>query len=169
MKFKLKKILRVVSKENLKKIFINLKHNFKNLGLNKYFSNLKKPNKKIVRLSVFIFISFLIGLVISIFVYNNQQKDRNSNFEVTFIDSHQAIVFWTTENKTIGFIKFGKEEKSLEKTIYQTSSALGNVHAVVLEDIPLEGIYISLHNESDSRFLFSQTKKIVFDASTYIE
>lgn len=114
-------------------------------------------------------IIFLVGMAISIFIFNNQKQDRNSNLEITFIDSRQALVFWKTENKTIGFVKYGEFEKSLDKKVYQTSSEPGKIHAVVLEDIPIEGVYISLHNESDSPFLFSKTQRIFFDSEKYQE
>ncbi len=132
-----------------------------------YFKKSKKPNK--IGWILFVVSTFVVGLVASIFLYNYQEKDRNATFEVTFLDPHQAIVFWTTEQKTIGFIKYGEEENTLDQEIYQTSSEPGTVHAVVVENIPLEGGYISLHNESESPFLFTQVQRIVFDATTYLE
>ncbi len=131
---------------------------------------LNKKKLKLKRKQIyFLIITFLVGMLSSIFIFNFQQKDRNSNIEITFIDSHKAIVFWTTKDKTIGFVKYGLKEKSLERVIYQTSSDFGTVHAVVIDNIPIEGGYISLHNESDSKFLFSKTQRIVFDAKKYLE
>jgi len=40
---------------------------------------------------------------------------------------------------------------------------------VVLSDIPVEGVYVSLHNESDPKFLFAQTQLVKFNPETYLE
>ena len=128
----------------------------------------KKPKKRMVWI-FFVVVTFVVGLGSSVFIYNYQQRNRNTNLEITFLDPHQAIVFWNTRKKTISFVKYGESESDLTEKIYQTSSVPGTVHAVVIENIPLEGGYITLHNESDSPFLFSQTERIVFDAQKYIE
>ncbi len=130
---------------------------------------LNKLAKKKLLFIVFLLVTFLIGIVVSVLIYNKQNIDINQNIEVTFIDSHQAIVFWKTQDKTVGYIEYGFTENNLDKKVYQTSSEKGTVHAVVIEEIPIEGVYISLHNESDSPFLFKKTQRIVFDPEKYIE
>lgn len=135
---------------------------------NKIKKILLKDKKRVVFI-VSILVAFIIGLTVAFFVYNHLESDRNTNIDITFIDSHQAIIFWTTEDKTVGFVRYGESKQSRNRTSYQTSSEPGNTHAVVVEEIPVEGIYISLHNESDSPFLRPQIQRIFFDANEYIE
>ena len=126
----------------------------------------KKINKKQL---ILLFITFLIGIIVSIFIFNKQNENRNTNVDINFIDSRQAIIFWTTKNDTIGFVNYGVSETNRDMQAYQTSSVAGKVHAVIIENIPIEGVYISLHNESDSPFLFSKSQRIFFDSSKYLE
>lgn len=124
----------------------------------------KHSSKKIFFLAI-ILPSFLIGLVLAVVVFNRQQRKIDNHFEVTFIDSRQAIVFWKTEKETIGYVKYGKDKRNLSQIAKQTSDVPGNIHAVVLEDIPLEGFYLSLHTENDSLFLYPEIHQISFNPS----
>lgn len=122
--------------------------------------------------NIFFIILFLvalcIGLFLSIFLFNKQQINRNQNIEITFVSPREAVVFWTTPNETLGYVRYTPIGKKTE-VLYQTSSVLGTVHAVVISDIPLEGASISLHNDSDSRFLFITKRKLRFDPNSYVE
>ena len=110
-----------------------------------------------------IILAFVVGLILSVFIFNKQQRSFDNHFEVTFIDSHQAIVFWTSEKESIGFVKYGENKTNLSKLAEQTSDKASKTHAVLLSDIPLEGFYLSLHSKSDSLFLFPEIRKINFD------
>ncbi len=127
---------------------------------------LKKSSFKQKLIIVIILVAFAIGLAFSLVIFNKQQREFNNHFEVTFIDPHQAIVFWTTPNETIGFVKYGSSEKNRSQTAEQTSSVPGTIHAVLLTDVPMEGFYLSLHTENDSKFLWPEVKKINFDPTT---
>jgi len=125
---------------------------------------LKKPSKKIFWLTL-ILASFLVGLALSVVIFNRQQRDLENYFEVTFIDPRQAIVFWKTEKESIGYVKYGSNKNDLSQTATQTSDVPSTVHAVVLNDLPLESFYISLHTDADSPFLLPEIKQITFDSS----
>ncbi|AKM81797.1 MAG: hypothetical protein UT13_C0001G0840 [Candidatus Pacebacteria bacterium GW2011_GWF2_38_9] len=108
-------------------------------------------------------LAFITGLLLSIFIFNKQQRQIENHFEVTFVDPHQAIIFWTSEKESIGFAKYGESETNLSQVAQQTSSVPGTIHAVLLTDIPADGFYLSLHTDKDSPFLWSEVKKINFD------
>lgn len=129
-------------------------------------------NKKIHKKRILIFVlllAFAIGLASSLFIFNHIKKDRNQNVEVTFTDPHQAVIFWKTDTDTKGYVKYGNTRRKRDKIAEQTSSEFGKVHAVVIDEIPLEGIYVSLHNESDSIFLFSTATLVKFNSETFLE
>jgi flagellar basal body-associated protein FliL len=125
-----------------------------------------KMNFKVGLLIVVVFLALLSGLFIALLIFNKQQRQEDNRFEVTFLDPRQAIVFWTTTNETIGFVKYGSSENDLSQTAEQTSSVPGKIHAVLLTDIPTEGLYLSLHTDDESRFLWPEVKKINFDPTT---
>jgi hypothetical protein len=117
-------------------------------------------------------VGLTFGLFLSIIVFNYQQKDRNQNIEITFVTPRQAVVFLTTSDETLGYVRYTPNipnSGAKTETVYQTSSTPSTIHAVVLTDIPLEGAFITLHNDSDSRFLFSTKREIKFDPASFIE
>ena len=133
----------------------------------------KKPEKmkakkklKIALILILILLALLSGLFIALVIFNKQERQEDNHFEVTFIDPRQAIVFWTTSEDTIGFVKYGSSEKALSKEAQQTSSVPGKIHAVLLTEVPIEGLYLSLHTKDDHRFLWPEVKKINFDPTT---
>lgn len=126
-------------------------------------------HKKQLLIGSFVTVGLLVGLLVSVFIYNSSQEGRNQNVEVSFVTPRQAVIFWATEDKTVGYVRYGTTEKNRDTTVYQTSSQPGTVHAVVLEDLPLEGVSVSLHNESDSWFLFDQLISVKFNPDTFIE
>ena len=123
--------------------------------------SINKKTKK--RLLVIYMITFILGLFISVFIFNQLAKKKDYHQEVTFIDPHQALIFWKTEELSLGYIKYGPKKNKRQETIYQTSSVPGQVHAVLIENIPPEGIFVSLHQEGESPFLFPQVEKIKFE------
>lgn len=110
--------------------------------------------------------ALLLGLGLSLVIFNVQERKKDKKMEITFIDPHQAVVFWKTDYKTIGTVKYGSTKNNLDMSASQTSSQPSEVHAVVLNDIPTEGLYISLHTQSDRWFLLPETIQITFDPTT---
>ncbi|MBU1034145.1 hypothetical protein KKI22_04380 [Patescibacteria group bacterium] len=124
---------------------------------------MKKLNIKQKIALIVLSLAFITGLLLSIFIFNKQQRQIENHFEVTFVDPHQAIIFWTSEKESIGFAKYGESETNLSQVAQQTSSVPGTIHAVLLTDIPADGFCLSLHTDKDSPFLWSEVKKINFD------
>ncbi|GIK83823.1 MAG: hypothetical protein BroJett025_04450 [Patescibacteria group bacterium] len=127
---------------------------------------MKQHQLKPRQLRIIIIISLLIGLLLSILIFNYTENKKNNFLEITFIQPHQALIFWKTDHDTIGYIKTGTKKSNVTNRIEQTSSTPGEIHTVVVDGVPLEGIYITLHNESDSRFLWKKPLFITFDPST---
>lgn len=98
--------------------------------------------------------------------YENSQEEF---FEVAFVDARQAVIFWKTDIETIGFVRYGTQKNKRDQVMYQTSSTPGYIHAVVLEDLPLEGVYISLHHDNESTFRRPRVHYVVFDEEAYLE
>lgn len=133
--------------------------------LKKKLANVQK-NKMII---VSIICLFIFGLILAVGINNYLFKDRNQNLEVTFADPHTAVIFWTTQNNTISYVKYGESESNKDMQAYQTSSVAGTSHAVVINDIPKNGIFYSLHNESDPPLLLTKTLFLKFNPEEFIE
>lgn len=124
--------------------------------------HLLKPKQ----LKIMILVSLVIGLLLSVFIFNYSENKKNNFLEITFVQPHQALIFWKTDHETVGYIKYGTKKSNITNKIEQTSSTPGEIHTVVVDGIPLEGVYITLHNESDSGFLWKKPLFITFDPST---
>ena len=120
---------------------------------------LNKPGKI---LGLFISIAFVVGLGLSIYVFNLRQTVRYEVMEINFIDSHQAIIFWKTKEAEVGYAKYGKNPLALNNVAEQTSSKPSQIHTVVIDNIPLEGIHVSLHAQGESRFLWAEAFEVKY-------
>ena len=99
-----------------------------------------------------------------------QYEDTQEEFfEVAFVDARQAVIFWKTDIETIGFVRYGTQKNKRDQVVYQTSSTPGYIHAVVIENLPLEGVYISLHHDDESTFRRPRVQHVVFDEEAYLE
>lgn len=107
-------------------------------------------------------VGIVIGLIVAIVILNFTQRGEENYVEVTFITPRQALIFWKTEYDTKGYVKYGNSRWHRPNTEYQTSSQDSQVHAVVLEEVPLEGLYISMHNEADSFWYWSPAMHIKY-------
>jgi hypothetical protein len=117
--------------------------------------------KKPIVISVTILV-VLLFLVIFLFVLNKKHNEIYVYNEVTFINPTEALIFWKTKVETLGYIKYGESKYGRDKVQSQTSSQPGEIHAVLLEKIPRDGLFVSIHNESDSIFIFPKIFKIQF-------
>ena len=106
-------------------------------------------------------VGLLIGLVCSVLLFTIIEDRKDMKLEITFLAPREAIIFWKTEYQTIGYVKYGNRNNY--KIAHQTSSEPGHIHAVLLEDIPLDGLYFSLHTQNDSFFRWPKKTKMVFD------
>lgn len=125
-----------------------------------------KKHKKIVLVSVIVGIAFIIGLVIAVVVFNLLERKKDNKFEVTFVTPRQAVVFWQTDTPSIGYVMYGDSQYNLTQKAEQTSSVPSTTHGVVIDDVPTNGLYLSVHTDADSRFYWPETKQILFDPTT---
>jgi|GEM_PF-2876016 len=145
----------------------------KSLLLKKLTATFKRPDlaqifvgkMPIVLFSLFL-ASLVIGLTGAVVIFNKKENLKENRLEVTFVDPHQALVFWTTEKPSQGYIRYGQSPKSLSQTATQTSSKPGTIHAVLLTEVPLGGVYFSLHTDLDSPVFWPKINHLVFDPST---
>mgnify|MGYP001007050677 CR=1 FL=1 len=129
---------------------------------------MKKINIKKI-LIIFIPVVLLIIFGIYILIININARRLEIYSEVTFINPTQAIIFWKTEDETLGYIKYGESKWRMKERELQTSSEPGVVHVVFLENIPIEGIYISKHSDKDSFLIFPKIENIKFDEGSQID
>ena len=127
----------------------------------------KKFRFKFKRWYLYIIIAIVILSVLGIWILivNKQARSLDKYSEITFVSPTQAIIFWHSENETLGYVKFGDSKWKLNETETQTSSELGTIHVVFIENIPLNGIYISKRNEGDSLFIFPKIEHIKYDSN----
>jgi hypothetical protein len=115
---------------------------------------------------VFFGSALVLGLVLSVIVFNLFERRKDRDLEVTFVDPHQAVVFWRTDHATIGYVMYGEHKNRRVHRAEQTSSTPGSIHAVLINDVPLEGLYFTIHNESDSPLYWPAVTQIHFDPTT---
>jgi len=85
--------------------------------------------------------------------------------EVTFITPTQALVFWRSEEETVGFVTYGPARFGEKTTVTQTSSEPSTIHVAIVDGISLAGVYIQKHNESDHFWIFPKNEFVKFDNS----
>ncbi len=110
--------------------------------------------------------AFCVGLLVALALFNKMHNAKDIKLEVSFVTPRQAVVFWKTEKPTIGYVKYGSHKNNLDQISQQTTSAPSEIHAVIIDDVPLEGLFISVHNESDSMFIWPKVIPITFDPTT---
>ncbi len=93
--------------------------------------------------------ALLLGLVISIGIFNYRQ-DQLIKLDVTWIDAHQAIIFWKTPEIAKGYVKYGQQRLKLSQKAEQTNNQASVLHVVVLDNLPTGEIFVTLHSDQDS-------------------
>lgn len=109
----------------------------------------------------------VIGISLSIYFVNKKHRQLEIYTEITFMTPTEALVFWKSENDTLGYIKYGDSKYGKKEIALQTSSTPGTVHVVFLENIPLEGIYIQKINEDDNFLIIPKTEHLKYDSNLY--
>lgn len=117
--------------------------------------------KNIVRAAI-ICAGLLTGISASLIFYNLKHRATDQGLEITFVDPHQAVIFWKTDETTLGYLTYGPLNGSQSETADQTSSTPGTIHTVVIDEIPLEGLKATIHNQSDSIFFVPKSFIIEF-------
>lgn len=124
------------------------------------------PMKKKSHTALFFSSALAIGLIVALILFNMQERAVERNLEVTFLSPSQAVVFWTSPDPTIGFVRYGSTKNHRPHRADQTSSEPGLVHAVVINDVPEAGLFLSTHTSADSRFYWPEVVHITFDPTT---
>ena len=133
---------------------------------NKYKRRIMQMFRKVdekKKILVFSALLVIVGLGLVIFFINKEHRKLSIYRDVTFVNPNQAIIFWKTEDETIGYVKYGEKKHKRENVELQTTSQEGETHVVFLDNIPPEGLYISIHNGSDSFLIFPEILKIQFN------
>lgn len=112
-------------------------------------------------------LGLLIGIIASLIFYNIKHRSTDQGLEITFVDPHQAVIFWKTEETTLGYLTYGPLNGSQSEKVDQTSSTPGTIHTVVIDEIPLEGLSATIHNQSDSLFFIPKSFKIAFNPEEF--
>jgi hypothetical protein len=123
---------------------------------------LKRVAKKKVVL-IILALLLVVGLGVVLFLINREHRKLSIYRDVTFVNPDQAIIFWKTEDETLGYVKYGEKKHKRQNVELQTTSQEGEIHVVFLDNIPPKGLYISIHNDSDSFLIFPEILKIQFD------
>ena len=121
-----------------------------------------KYKKQIITISIVVIVLASLIIGVSIYKVNKEVRMIDKYTEVTFVSPTQAIIFWKSKGDTLGYLKYGEKKYKRNNTELQTTSVPGEVHVVFLENIPLEGIFISTHLESDSMFIWPRIQKIQY-------
>ena len=104
-----------------------------------------------------------LALVIYIILINISARKLERYTEITFVSPNQAVIFWKTNNDTLGYVKYGEKRLKIREIVLQTSSEESKIHVVFIENIPSEGIYIKKLHEGKSIFLFPVVEKIKYN------
>jgi len=118
----------------------------------------KKP--QLVVLIVLTIVGLLTGMALVVGVSSWRARGQYSAVEVTFISPQQAVLFWKTNQPVQGYAQWGEIRHLRDNRLEQTSSEAATVHAVMLENIPPEGIFVSLHTEGEMRFGFPKIYEV---------
>ncbi len=113
----------------------------------------------------YIIVVLIIGLCILFVLYViniNKQAKENLLIEISFTNPTQAVIFWKSEDEVMGYIRYGEDEKSLDKIEYQTSSEKSITHAVVIDNIPINGFYYQINEEPQNPLIFPVTYKLEY-------
>lgn len=110
----------------------------------------KKPHLAI--LLVLTVIGLLAGVSLVLGITSLQTRRQYSAVEVTFISPQQAVLFWKTNEPGLGYAQWGTSRHNRDNRLSQTSSDPSEVHAVMFEDIPPGGVFVSLHTQEEPRF-----------------
>lgn len=126
-------------------------------------------NRTKIRLVLFgllAIVGLTIGATLVIGITSVQARRQYSAVEVTFISPQQAVLFWKTTDPGVGYARWGNSRRVRDHHLTQTSSDPSAVHAVMLVDIPPEGIFVSVHTQGESRFFVPKVYHVQYQAGS---
>ena len=102
----------------------------------------------------------LIGLLVGIFLVKKRfeliKKKQQIEEDIVFLNPHQALVFWTTEKEGIAYLRYGESRFKRDQRAYQNSEEESKLHVILLDAIPSDGFYITVHIKGKAS-LFRET------------
>lgn len=104
----------------------------------------------------------LVGLVAMLVFTSWQARGRYESVEVTFISPQHGVLFWKTEKPVLGYAQWGASRHERSNKLDQTSSDPSEVHAVLLTDIPPDGLYVSLHTKNEPKIMWPKVYYIKY-------
>lgn len=112
----------------------------------------------LIAIPVILLLAF-VGYVISINVAASKLEKYT---EITFITPSHALIFWKSDKESLGYIKYGDSKGHIKNIELQTSSEKGLIHVVLLDNIPIEGMYIKKYIEGENILIFHKVEKIKY-------
>ncbi len=117
---------------------------------------IRKEKKKVLNKWLIVIPAIILVIIFGLYVWfiNKEARGLEKYTEITFVSPNQAIVFWKSEEPTLGYVIYGDTKHNRKEVELQTTSEPSDLHIVFLERIPPEGIYISKHLDSANMLIF---------------
>lgn len=128
------------------------------------FSIKKHPRLKLV-IGLIIASGLILGLFLSLpltYFFGPQSEI----LDVTFINPRQALIFWQSDSPTVGYLKTGNSRFWRPNKVIQISEQADVIHTVLLDQLPLDGLYVSPHTEDQSWWQRSPVQLIRYQEET---
>lgn len=113
----------------------------------------------------YIVIAIALLLIVAgtaLWMINAQYRKLEVFTEVTYLSPTEALIFWKTENESVGYINVGKTKFNRDKSISQTSSEANQIHVVYVDGIGPDGLYYSKHTDKDSFLIIPKVEKLKY-------
>lgn len=93
--------------------------------------------------SLFGILILMIGVFVGVFFLEQQQvfklgaspETTPKNVEITNVSQNSFTISWATDAKTIGFIKYGEEINSINKTATEENTPSDTVHSITVTNL----------------------------------
>lgn len=128
------------------------------------FSITKHPRMKLF-IGIMIASGLVWGLLFS-FPLTYFFGPQTEILDVTFINPRQALIFWQSDSPTVGYLKTGTNRFWRPTKVMQINEQADVIHTVMLDQLPLDGIYVSPHTEDQSWWHRSPIQLIQYQEDT---
>lgn len=128
--------------------------------------NFKITPIKIAKIGGVLLLGTLILAILFPQYKNFSEKNKSrlpSYIDIGFTDTYQAVIFWKTESETTGYIRIGDSPKRLTKKLYPSNAQPSNTHVVVIEKVPLTGLYVSVFSDQAFYFVAPKPELVKFE------
>lgn len=91
----------------------------------------------------------ILGVLVGVFLVKKRfdlvKKKQQIEQDITFLNPHQALVFWTTEKEGIAYLRYGESRFKRNSRAFQNSEEESKLHVILLDAIPSDGFYVTAH------------------------